>query len=52
MLALLSYNSLKESLDYRGVTRKERDPIVLKALDAVDMVNRRKHLPSELSGGQ
>ncbi|GFZ75868.1 peptide ABC transporter ATP-binding protein [Paenibacillus marchantiophytorum] len=49
---LSSYENVELPLIYRGMTRKEREPLALKALEAVDLVDRRKHLPSELSGGQ
>ncbi|CAH1214143.1 putative ABC transporter ATP-binding protein YknY [Paenibacillus allorhizoplanae] len=49
---LSAYENVELPLIYRGMTRKEREPLVLKALEAVDLVERRKHLPSELSGGQ
>ncbi|KRE64171.1 ABC transporter ATP-binding protein [Paenibacillus sp. Soil750] len=49
---LSAYENVELPLIYRGMTRKEREPLVLKALEAVDLVDRRKHLPSELSGGQ
>jgi putative ABC transport system ATP-binding protein len=34
------------------MTKKEREPLVLQALESVDLIDRMKHLPSELSGGQ
>lgn len=37
---------------YRGLTKKQREPLVLKALEAVDLLDRRNHFPAELSGGQ
>ncbi|KRF10229.1 macrolide ABC transporter ATP-binding protein [Paenibacillus sp. Soil766] len=49
---LSAYENVELPLIYRGMARKEREPLVLKALEAVDLVDRRKHLPSELSGGQ
>ncbi|MGO4500983.1 ABC transporter ATP-binding protein [Paenibacillus sp. 2RAB27] len=49
---LSAYENVELPLIYRGMTRKEREPLVLKALEAVDLVDRWKHLPSELSGGQ
>ncbi|KRE63351.1 ABC transporter ATP-binding protein [Paenibacillus sp. Soil750] len=49
---LSAYENVELPLIYRGMTRKEREPLVFKALEAVDLVDRRKHLPSELSGGQ
>ncbi|BFT74595.1 ABC transporter ATP-binding protein [Paenibacillus sp. P36] len=46
------YENVELPLIYRGMSRKEREPLVMQALEAVDLVERRKHLPSELSGGQ
>jgi putative ABC transport system ATP-binding protein len=34
-------------LIYRGLTRKQREPLVLEALEAVNLLDRRKHFPSE-----
>ena len=39
-------------LIYRGLSRKQREPLVSKALEAVNLLDRRRDLPSELSGGQ
>ncbi|NOV03818.1 ABC transporter ATP-binding protein [Paenibacillus planticolens] len=49
---LNAYENVELPLIYRGMSRKEREPLVMKALEAVDLVERRRHLPSELSGGQ
>ncbi|MGQ7885384.1 ABC transporter ATP-binding protein [Paenibacillus sp. WC2504] len=49
---LNAYENVELPLIYRGMSRKEREPLVMQALEAVDLVDRRKHLPSELSGGQ
>ncbi|WP_290428992.1 ABC transporter ATP-binding protein [Paenibacillus andongensis] len=49
---LSAYENVELPLIYRGMTRKEREPLVMKALEAVDLIDRRKHMPSELSGGQ
>ncbi|MGO4497186.1 ABC transporter ATP-binding protein [Paenibacillus sp. 2RAB27] len=49
---LSAYENVELPLIYRGLTRKEREPLVMKALEAVDLIDRRKHMPSELSGGQ
>jgi putative ABC transport system ATP-binding protein len=32
--------------------RKQREPLFLQVLDAVDLLDHQKHFPSELSGGQ
>jgi putative ABC transport system ATP-binding protein len=37
---------------YSGISSKQRRERAMKALKAVDMVNRAKHRPSQLSGGQ
>ncbi|MDQ0897505.1 ABC-type lipoprotein export system ATPase subunit [Paenibacillus sp. V4I7] len=39
-------------LIYREMSKKEREPLVLYALESVDLLDRRNHFPSELSGGQ
>ncbi|MDD9269726.1 ABC transporter ATP-binding protein [Paenibacillus sp. GCM10023248] len=49
---LNAYENVELPLIYRGMSRKEREPLVMQALEAVDLVDRRRHLPSELSGGQ
>ncbi|ULL15130.1 ABC transporter ATP-binding protein [Paenibacillus sp. H1-7] len=49
---LNAYENVELPLIYRGMSKKEREPLVMQALEAVDMVDRRRHLPSELSGGQ
>ncbi|NOU98931.1 ABC transporter ATP-binding protein [Paenibacillus planticolens] len=49
---LNAYENVELPLIYRGMSKKEREPLVMQALDAVDLVDRRRHLPSELSGGQ
>ncbi|BFT74731.1 ABC transporter ATP-binding protein [Paenibacillus sp. P36] len=49
---LNAYENVELPLIYRGMNRKEREPLVMQALEAVDLVDRRKHVPSELSGGQ
>jgi putative ABC transport system ATP-binding protein len=49
---LNAYENVELPLIYRGMNRRERQPLVMKALEAVDIVDRRRHLPSELSGGQ
>ncbi|WP_159886774.1 ABC transporter ATP-binding protein [Paenibacillus puerhi] len=49
---LNAYENVELPLIYRGLSRKQREPLVLKALEAVDLLDRRRHIPSELSGGQ
>ncbi|MEC0270293.1 ABC transporter ATP-binding protein [Paenibacillus anseongense] len=49
---LNAYEDVELPLIYRGMSRKEREPLVMQALEVVDLVERRRHLPSELSGGQ
>ncbi|WP_036746229.1 ABC transporter ATP-binding protein [Paenibacillus sp. UNC451MF] len=49
---LNAYQNVELPLIYRGMSKKEREPLVMKALEAVELVDRRRHLPSELSGGQ
>ncbi|BFT74708.1 ABC transporter ATP-binding protein [Paenibacillus sp. P36] len=49
---LNAYENVELPLIYRGMSKREREPLVMQALEAVDLVDRRKHVPSELSGGQ
>lgn len=49
---LSAYENVELPLIYRGMTRKEREPLVMRALQAMDLIDRKKHMPSELSGGQ
>ncbi|TVY12027.1 ABC transporter ATP-binding protein [Paenibacillus cremeus] len=49
---LNAYANVELPLIYRGLSKREREPLVMQALEAVDLVDRRRHLPSELSGGQ
>ncbi|KRF10273.1 macrolide ABC transporter ATP-binding protein [Paenibacillus sp. Soil766] len=49
---LNAYENVELPLIYRGLSRKQREPLVFQALEAVDLLDRRKHFPSELSGGQ
>ncbi|NOU75200.1 ATP-binding cassette domain-containing protein [Paenibacillus sp. LMG 31458] len=49
---LNAYENVELPLIYREMSKKEREPLVMEALEAVDLVDRRRHLPSELSGGQ
>ncbi|MDQ0901201.1 putative ABC transport system ATP-binding protein [Paenibacillus sp. V4I7] len=49
---LSAYENVELPLIYRGMTKREREPYVLQALESVDLLDRRGHLTSELSGGQ
>ncbi|MDQ0913844.1 ABC transporter ATP-binding protein [Paenibacillus sp. V4I5] len=49
---LNAYENVELPLIYRGMSKKEREPLVMQAMEDVDLVDRRRHLPSELSGGQ
>lgn len=49
---LNAYENVELPLIYRGMTKKEREPLVLHALESVDLIDRMNHRPSELSGGQ
>ncbi|NOU88564.1 ATP-binding cassette domain-containing protein [Paenibacillus sp. LMG 31460] len=49
---LNAYENVELPLIYRGMSKKEREPLVMQSMEAVDLVDRRRHLPSELSGGQ
>ena len=49
---LTAYENVELPLIYRGVGKKERDELSLKALDKVNLSNRVHHKPSEMSGGQ
>ncbi|NOU85337.1 ATP-binding cassette domain-containing protein [Paenibacillus sp. LMG 31460] len=49
---LSAYENVELPLIYRGMSKKERAPLVLHALKSVDLLDRKKHFPSELYGGQ
>lgn len=49
---LTAYENVELPLVYRGMAKKQRDPLVLQALADVDLLDRGQHRPSELSGGQ
>ena len=49
---LTAYENVELPLIYRGVGKKERHELSLKALDKVNLSNRIHHKPSEMSGGQ
>jgi putative ABC transport system ATP-binding protein len=52
LLPRLSAYEMELPLIYRGLSKKEREPLVLHALEAVDLLDHKRHFPSELSGGQ
>ncbi|WP_261304965.1 ABC transporter ATP-binding protein [Paenibacillus andongensis] len=49
---LSAYENVELPLIYRGLSKKEREPLVLDALESVDLLDRKEHFPPELSGGQ
>ena len=49
---LTAFENVELPLIYRGVGKKERHELSLKALDKVNLSNRIHHKPSEMSGGQ
>jgi len=49
---LSAYENVELPLTYRGIPRKERAALVTKALEAVELLDRKAHRPAELSGGQ
>ncbi|MFC5450952.1 ABC transporter ATP-binding protein [Paenibacillus aestuarii] len=49
---LSAYENVELPLTYRGVPRKERAILVTKALESVELLDRKAHRPAELSGGQ
>ena len=46
------YENVELPLAYRGMKPSERKTQVLQALEKVDMIHRKNHLPNQLSGGQ
>ncbi len=46
------YENVELPLAYRGLKHSERKAMVLEALEKVDMIHRKNHLPNQLSGGQ
>ncbi len=46
------YENVELPLAYRGLKPSERKTMVLEALEKVDMIHRKSHLPNQLSGGQ
>lgn len=49
---LTVYENVELPLLYRGMSGKEREAAVNRALEAVDLVHRSHHRPAQLSGGQ
>ena len=49
---LTAYENVELPLIYRGISAPQRKEAVLNALEAVGMMGRKEHLPSQLSGGQ
>lgn len=49
---LTAYENVELPLIYRGISANLRKEAVLNALEAVGMMGRKEHLPSQLSGGQ
>lgn len=43
---LNAYENVELPLIYRGMTKKDREPYVLQALESVDLLDRKKHFPS------
>ncbi len=46
------YENVELPLAYRGLQPSERKGMVFNALEKVDMIHRKNHLPNQLSGGQ
>ena len=49
---LTAFENIELPLIYRGICLEKRHDAVLTALEAVGMLSRSRHLPSQLSGGQ
>lgn len=49
---LTAFENVELPLIYRGIGKKERHELSLKALEKVNLTNRIHHKPSEMSGGQ
>ena len=47
-----AYHNVEIPLIYKGAKKKEREEKTWKALEMVEMIDRRNHRPSELSGGE
>ncbi|MDQ0920190.1 putative ABC transport system ATP-binding protein [Paenibacillus sp. V4I5] len=42
---LSAYENVELPLIYQGMMRMEREPLVMKVLEAVDLIDRREHMP-------
>ncbi|MBQ7800637.1 MAG: ABC transporter ATP-binding protein [Oscillospiraceae bacterium] len=49
---LTAYENVELPLIYRGISAAQRKEAAMNALEAVGMLSRKSHLPSQLSGGQ
>ena len=49
---LTAFENVELPLIYRGVGKKERDELSVRALEKVGLAHRMKHKPAEMSGGQ
>lgn len=49
---LTAFENVELPLIYRGVGKREREELAMRALEVVGLTNRRQHKPSEMSGGQ
>lgn len=47
-----AFHNVELPLIYKGASKKEREKKVRRALEMVEMVDRKNHRPSELSGGE
>ncbi len=47
-----AFHNVELPLIYKGSSKKEREEKTLKALEMVEMIDRKNHRPSELSGGE
>ncbi|MBO6016068.1 MAG: ABC transporter ATP-binding protein [Lachnospiraceae bacterium] len=50
--ALTAIENVELPLIYRGVSKKERHELAVRALEKVGLANRLEHRPAEMSGGQ
>jgi len=47
-----AFHNVELPLIYKGESKKQREKKVFRALEMVEMLNRKDHRPSELSGGE
>ncbi|EAD5868618.1 ABC transporter ATP-binding protein [Listeria innocua] len=52
MPRLTAFENVELPLVYRGVSKAVRKRVVLKSLERVGLLDKKKHLPAQLSGGQ